>query len=110
MPGPKQKKSFHFVNFETAGNAPARKTVEKRARSHAARVTHQRRKDERGQKVVKWVHEGIAPSPLSRVSQVSQAKIDPFDSNPHTVLPNQLQSILDWGKFHHLRLAAPFID
>jgi hypothetical protein len=99
MSDPKHAKTFHFVNFESATSAPGRKTVEKRARSHAARVTHQRRKVERGQKVVKWVHEGIVPSPLSRVSQVSQAKVDPFGSNPHTVLPNQLQSILDWGEF-----------
>ena len=124
MPDHAPPNSFHFVTFDATA-APGKKAVEQRARAHAAKVTHQRRAAKREGKVVKWVnataeshatgtqlvsktrpakarilkaHQEIIVSPRS---QLSQAKVDPFETNPHTILPNQLQSILDWGELTH---------
>ncbi|KIW34175.1 uncharacterized protein PV07_00970 [Cladophialophora immunda] len=111
----KEKDTFHFVAFQDPSNAAARKSLEKsRARAHAARVTHSRRKAKRGQTVVKWIiegsgsHEDNTPKPekdkvqvtefkISPLSYLSQDKVDPFGSNPHTALPRYLQSILDYA-------------
>ncbi|ETI20966.1 hypothetical protein G647_07309 [Cladophialophora carrionii CBS 160.54] len=112
MAQPRRQNTYHFVPAAT--NAPGgRKAVEKRARAHAAKVTHERRAAKRGA-VVKWINESgksratgtqlVARNPpmmaqfeISPLSQLSQAKVDPFETNPHTILPNQLQSILDWA-------------
>ncbi|KAJ9613332.1 hypothetical protein H2200_003274 [Cladophialophora chaetospira] len=120
MPDQASQNSFHFVAFDATA-APGRKAVEQRARAHAAKVTHQRRAAKREGKVVKWINataESHATSTqvaakarpakarqrkppqdiiISPLSQLSQAKVDPFETNPHTFLPNQLQSILDWA-------------
>ncbi|OAP64808.1 hypothetical protein AYL99_00780 [Fonsecaea erecta] len=110
-----EKDAFHFVAFQDPSNAATRKSLEKsRARAHAARVTHSRRKAKRGQTVVKWIVESSGsqedniPKPaqdkvqvsgfkISPLSYLSQDKADPFASNPHTALPRYLQSILDYA-------------
>ncbi|KIX92918.1 uncharacterized protein Z520_11394 [Fonsecaea multimorphosa CBS 102226] len=110
-----EKDTFHFVAFQDPSNAVARKSLEKsRARAHAARVTHSRRKAKRGQTVVKWIIESsgspkdntpkqaqdkvqVAGFKISPLSYLGQDKVDPFGSNPHTVLPKYLQSILDYA-------------
>ena len=121
--------SFHFVTFDATA-APGRKAVEQRARAHAAKVTHQRRAAKREGKVVKWVnataeshatgtqlaaktraHKTRHPKApqeiiISPLSHLSQAKVDPFETNPHTILPNQLQSILDWGELTEIPYAS----
>lgn len=117
MPAQKPKNTFHFVTSDDATYAPGRKKAEKsRARAHAARVTHQRRQAKRGQTVVKWILEGPesrVPDPqsvdpthphapqfeISPWSMLSQAKVDPFETNPHAVVPKQLQFILDKGEY-----------
>jgi hypothetical protein len=124
MSAPKRKTAFHFVNSTDGASAPGRKTVGYDARSHAATITHQRRKDKRGATIVKWVNEGpgtratgvelvkkhqrrIVQFEISPLSQLSQAKVDPFGTNPHTVLPNQLQNILDWGAKTGISIDGP---
>jgi hypothetical protein len=126
MPLPRRQNTYHFVPFEDATGVPGgRKAVEKRARAHAAKVTHERRAARRGP-VVKWINEGlksraagtqlVARNPptmaqfeISPLSQLSQAKVDPFETNPHTILPNQLQSILDWGMlFYSPQVLLPY--
>lgn len=121
MPNQKAQDSFHFVTFDATA-APGRKSVETRARAHAAKVTHQRRAQKRGKDIVKWVNataeshatgsQAVSKSRpaktrlpkqqkeiiISPWSQLSQSKVDPFETNPHTILPNQLQAILDWGE------------
>ncbi len=130
MPDKKVQDSFHFVTFDATA-APGRKSVETRARAHAAKVTHQRRAQKRGKDIVKWVnataesHEAgtqvvskARPAKtrlpktqreivISPRSQLSQAKVDPFETNPHTILPNQLQAILDWGESAELSYSHP---
>ncbi|OAG41520.1 hypothetical protein AYO21_04222 [Fonsecaea monophora] len=111
----KDKDTFHFVAFQDPSKAAGQKSLEKsRARAHAARVTHSRRKAKRGHTVVKWIvessgtHENntskskqdkvqITDFKINPLSYLSQDKVDPFESNPHTALPRYLQSILDYA-------------
>jgi hypothetical protein len=110
--------SFHFVTFEDSkskarGGKPAEKS---RARAHAARVTHSRRKAKRGQTVVKWItkgpDDGIVSVPkraddqqvfkieevvFDPVSMLSQAKVDPFETSQHAILPAAAQQIMEYG-------------
>jgi hypothetical protein len=109
---------FHFVTFEdSTSKARGGKAAEKsRARAHAARVTHSRRKAKRGQTVVKWITKGpedrmldvpkraddqqvfkIEEVIFNPVSILSQAKVDPFETSQHAILPAAAQQIMEYG-------------
>lgn len=84
------KEVYHFVTFRgPSAKGTSRTAAEKsQARSHAAKVTHSRRKANRGQTILKWIVEdqaSLAETPKSGAKQcppasprslLSQSKVD----------------------------------
>lgn len=124
MGGPEPERLFHFVSMPMR-NPSAKTKVDQdarmsQARSHAARITHMRRR-----KKTKKLNEGkylddeqvgaimelnvvtkdgtfkteYSPSPLSLLGQ---HKVDPFESYPTGPLPPYLRRCLEYGKLFTL--------